>query len=268
MNSTKREIIIADGHVHFHECFDIKNFFKAAWDNFFAESNKLGFEESFTGVLFLTESFNANWFLRFVELSVDGLKFERTREKNSLKAKFDDEKELILIAGRQIVSKENLEVLALGIDKIFGEGEPVSEIIRETVSRGGIPVIPWGVGKWMGKRGLIVTKLIKERNPSNYFLGDNSGRPIFWKNPSHFNEAKQRDILVLPGSDPLPFPSEYKKVGSFGFVIRDEVDLEFPAESIKLLLSNSENPIQLYGTLENPIRFFKNQFLMQLNKLN
>lgn len=259
-------LIIADGHVHIHECFDIKKFFETAWTNFFAESNKLGIE-SFTGVLFLTESLNANWFLRFLQSAgekskLGDLRFERTKENVSLKAKFEDEKELLLIAGRQIVSKENLEVLALGIEGHFGEGESVSEIIRETISRGGVPVIPWGVGKWFGKRGSLVNELMQ--NGANFFLGDNSGRPAFWQDPSHFKKAVEKEIPILPGSDPLPFPSEYKKVGSFGFMLRHEIDQNFPAKSLAALLKESDIEIRTYGKLENPARFVFNQFRMRV----
>ena len=62
-----KHMIIADGHVHVHDCFNITKIFNTAWTNFFNESHKIGFNESFTGILFLTESHNANWFLEFLK---------------------------------------------------------------------------------------------------------------------------------------------------------------------------------------------------------
>lgn len=269
--SNSNHLTIIDGHVHIHDRFDIKRLFQATWENFFCKSKKMGYGECFTGVLFLAEPLNKNWFSKILELAkvsqkenFDYLKYEQTKESNSLRVILDDEKELIVIAGRQIVSKENLEVLALGISEHFCEGKPVKEIVKETISRGGIPVIPWGVGKWLGKRGSIVNKLLQNGTNSNLFLGDNSGRPIFWPNPSQFKKAKTNNIPILPGSDPLPFPSEFKKVGSFGFILHTAIDNELPVKSITALLRESNIPIEKFGSLENPVRFVLNQFRMRL----
>lgn len=272
-----KQLIVADAHVHIHDCYNIKNFFDSAWTNFFNESSRMGFNKSFDGILFLTESRNANWFFNFLQSSnelqndntqLGDLKIHKTKEDCSLKVMHEDGWALILIAGRQIVSKENLEVLALGVVDHFGEGDPVNEIVREIYKRGGIPVIPWGVGKWLGNRGSVVDETIQNAKDSYLFLGDNSGRPIFWRNPSHFKKAKAKNIQILPGSDPLPFADEYKKVGSFGFTLIGEIDQDYPMNYLKKRLLDSVAVINPFGILENPLRFFKNQFLMQLNKFN
>jgi len=274
MNNSNH-LIIADGHVHIYDCFDIHKFFDAAWNNFFGQSKRMGFEKSFTGILFLTESLNTNRFSEFLQVAhgvgkansdLKDLKFQETKEDCSLRVLFGDERELTLVAGRQIVSNQNLELLALGITEHFGEGDSMEKIAEEINRRGGIPIIPWGAGKWLGKRGKIVENLIFQNNTSHLFLGDNGNRPYFWLKPLIFNKAKLQGILNIPGSDPLPFDTETDKVGSFGFMVDGPLNSDKPFEDMKRKLLDSSTDIQFFGKLETSIRFFRNQVAMQLIK--
>lgn len=52
------------------------------------------------------------------------------------------------MAGRQIVTAEKLEVLALGTDLDIDDGRPIREVLSLVTENGGLPVIPWGAGKW------------------------------------------------------------------------------------------------------------------------
>ena len=69
---------------------------------------------------------------------------------------------LYVIAGRQIITRERLEVLALCTAKEFADGEEVETVLDKVRRAGGLPVLPWGAGKWWGTRGRIVTELLRK----------------------------------------------------------------------------------------------------------
>ena len=91
--------------------------------------------------------------------------------------------------------------------------------------------------------------LIHQEAGNSFFIGDNSGRPLFWRRPIHFKIAGALSVPILPGSDPLPFRSEQKRGGSFGFAIDATINPEKPAESLKALLRNGKLEIRSFGKL-------------------
>jgi hypothetical protein len=257
-------LIIADAHVHFHECFDIGRLLDKALKNFQVEAGR-----SFSGILFLTEIQSNGWFLTFRkemagpdQKSIGSWKIQRTREDLSLSARLNNRESLFIIAGRQLKTAEGLEVLALGTLDSFREGSPLETLIRQISQSGALPVLPWGVGKWFGRRGDLVKKLIDRSEIRPLFLGDNGNRPVFWPRPTIFKKAEKKGIAILPGSDPLPFPSEIERIGRMGFKIEGSIDPEYPARDIKKILLSPNGKPQSYGSLENPFRFFWNQLKM------
>jgi hypothetical protein len=126
---------------------------------------------------------------------------------------------LLLVAGRQIVTAERLEVLALGCAHEFPDGGPIREVIRAVVDRGALAVIPWGFGKWIGRRGRIVRDLVEHAGGAPLFLGDNGGRPGVWPRPAVMAWAETQGVRVLGGSDPLPLPHHATRAGSYGFIL-------------------------------------------------
>ena len=98
--------------------------------------------------------------------------FHRTHEDCSLYAQSKNSQGLFLIAGRQIVTAENLEVLALATANDFRDGSPMEELIEAVKESGGIPAIPWGPGKWMGRRGVFLRNLLERAKDPGLFLGD------------------------------------------------------------------------------------------------
>jgi hypothetical protein len=174
------------------------------------------------------------------------------------------ENNIILVAGQQIVTAENLEVLALGTRNRFEYGKNISNTIDEVKKAGAIPVVPWGVGKWIGKREQVVKKLINMR--TDFFLGDNGNRPAFWNKPSIFKLAGLKGIYNLPGSDPLNFVSEITKPGSFGFYFNEKIDHVYPVRDLKQKILENKSQFNTYGKLESPLKFFRNQINIQINK--
>jgi hypothetical protein len=267
-------MIFADAHVHIYDCFDLEKFLSAAYANFQSAATRLYQSNGFTSILLLTETEKDFWFERLRDYANRNSKnralkkwrFQHTGERVSLTASFSNSKNLIIIAGRQIETAEGLEVLALFTTNNFKSGIPIIDLVREVKKYDGIPVIPWGFGKWLGKRGKILDNFMEKYKDSKIFLGDNGGRPSVLPFPHHFKVAKRNGISILPGSDSLPFTTEYHRAGSFGFILEEEISTIYPAESLKQILMGSKLRIQSYGDFENPFRFFRNQLKMQIKK--
>ncbi len=268
-------LIIADAHVHLYDCFDMERLLDLAFSNFQKEADKPMKGTSFSAFLCLAETKTENWFYRFSHPAERGSSqpkgigkwtFRPTKEDCSLYACLDEKRGLYIIAGRQIRTKEDLEVLALGTIQSFEEGIPLKEMISLISRLGAIPVIPWGVGKWIGRRGKIVKELLNEKNLPPFFLGDNRNRPLFWPRPNLFKLAEHKRMPILPGADPLPFSSEIGQIGKFGFKLPGSIDSEYPFRDLKKLLLDPNTSPQAYGSLENPVRFFWNQLRMKWMK--
>ena len=269
-------MILVDSHVHIHDCFDLQVFLDSALANFTKEAVRWGQEDTFMAFLLLTESQGENWFHRLKgglqdrgttpDKPISNWTFHRTQEDCSLLAQSVNTQGIHMVAGRQIVAAENLEVLALATTELFEDGDPLIEVIQAVKERGGIPVIPWGAGKWTGKRGEFLRAIIEKAEDSSLFLGDNGGRPSILPRPRLFQLAEERSIRVLPGSDPLPFRSEARCAGSFGFSIPRVVSTEHPGQDLKRILLDPKTSFRTYGRLEMPHRFLRNQLAMQIIK--
>ncbi|NET64584.1 MAG: hypothetical protein F6K63_09370 [Moorea sp. SIO1G6] len=272
----KHQLILIDGHVHLHDCFDIDQLLTSAWVNFQRFSGQAGDRENFQAVLLLTEIEHQKWYKKLADLAQNNNQsrvsqgkpwmFHRTQEDLSLYTCNALGQGMFLIAGRQIVTAENLEVLALITDQNLEDGLPLDVTIKAILAAGGIPILPWGVGKWLGNRGKLLNKLLEDNNFPKLFLGDNGGRPVFWSRPVLFKQAEKKGWRILPGSDPLPLASESCRPGSFGFTIQGSLSNEEPGKDIKEMLLNPLTPIQGYGSLENPWRFIRNQLAIRSRK--
>ena len=269
-------MIFVDAHVHIYDCFHLPTFLDSAFANFKAEAIRWRQENSFTAILLLAETTKENWFHRLASYASDEIAtggravgnwiFYRTNENCSLYAEARNAQGLFIIAGRQIVTAEGLELLALVTNSIFKDGSAMVELIESVKKSDAIPVVPWGFGKWMGRRGVVLKNLMNATKDPGLFLGDNSGRPNFLPRPSHFRQAEAKGIRILPGTDPLPLASECQRVGSFGLSLYGAISREFPARDLKHNLMDSTNTFHAYGKLEQPICFFSKQLILRLKQ--
>ena len=266
----KNSTVIIDAHVHIHDCFQLSFFLDSALHNF-REAASRQHKKAFKSVLLLSEAAGANWFRQLSELVGDAnnfigsWRFWGTSEACSLRARRSENEELIIVAGRQIVTSENLEVLALGTDQEFIDGQPIADVIKLVRSSGALVVLPWGFGKWTGKRGAIIRRLIAQFDKYEIFLGDNSGRLRNWPVPSQFKLATRKGIRILPGSDPLPFATESWRPGSYGVILDASIDENTPFNDVKQAIHH-DCGMRPYGRRENHLRFIRNQMGMQLLK--
>lgn len=269
-------MILIDTHVHIYSCFNLKSFFDSTLINFQNAANNLGAGEDYSAILILTDWEGKNWFKKLAALVNQPNAIESdlgdwvphpTQESSSLYFKNKTGHGFYIVAGRKIITSENLEALALATDDTdYPNGLSLLETVDFIQSKNSIPVIPWAVGKWLGKRGKNVDELIAQLDEKSYFLCDNSNRPFFWPKPKHFKIFEAKGGKLLSGSDPLHFPSEERRAGSFGCWAEGSINADYPSKDLKALLNNTSSEIKLYGPLENPYRFFKNQISMQLLK--
>lgn len=265
-------LTVCDAHVHFYPDYDLTVFLDSAWANFQKIAAQLEPDSEFIGVLMLTEAKRDNWFQALSDRAhgqqsaQDTWQFYATDEPESLRAQGPQNRELFICAGRQIVTAENLEVLALATTASKPDGAPIQEVIDWVQEQNGIPVIPWGFGKWWGKRGDILSSLLKSNTNDQFLLGDNSGRPWFMGNPKHFATAQQQHRHILPGSDPLPFASESWRAGCAGFSLSVPIDPDRPAGSLRNALKNPHVTMTPYIRRERLMPFVRNQVAMQVRK--
>ncbi len=171
--------ILADGHVHIHNRFSEYSCLNWALINFNKSAALLGLRDHIDRVLFLTESSSVNWFAKQYKAASQGLLDHQnhyrciiTEENMSLCFLNAASDRLFVIAGRQIISSERLEVLALGQSKEYPDGQPLRKIIADIKESGGIAVLPWGVGKWLGARKGIIASALRDIPDAGIFLGD------------------------------------------------------------------------------------------------
>lgn len=269
------QLLLLDAHVHLHHCFDVEQVLSKALENFSERAAQLGHTNAFSSFLCLTEMSGENWFLQqrdALRNSSEGLPIGKnwslklTDESISLVATHMTGAKLCLFAGRQIVTHERLEVLALLTDQLFEDGQPLAETIDKITDAHGLPVLPWGFGKWIGRRGKRVADFLQMNDVPKVFLGDNSGRPLGWRRPPYFLMAENKGAAILPGTDPLPMPGEERRVGSFGLQLLGGVNWETPGVSILEKLQGSHVSAIAYGQLENPWCFLKNQVALRSQK--
>lgn len=263
-------LFLVDSHVHIHECFNIEEYLNFIFGNFSNSAREIDNSISWVGILLLTEIKGINFFNSLLnslsQKKINNFNIIRTEEDESYIIQNGSGHKVIVISGRQIITEGGIELLALCTTKNFKEHEDLEKTILNVITANAIPVVPWGFGKWVGEKKNIIKNLINLDKDIKFFLGDNSGRPRFWFEPYLFKLGKSCSRFVFPGTDALPIPSEVSKTGSYGFYLKTELNLSKPSEGLKKVLNDlNESPLT-FGKLENPIKLFRNQLIMQLNK--
>jgi hypothetical protein len=266
---------IVDAHVHIHACYEPDDLLDNAYGNLSRARETGRAPNNQSLFLLLTECAHDDYFGKLRALAsgddmAGALRLKRwsitaTGEEISLIAR-NGSRHLCIVAGRQVACREGLEVLVIGTTRRFQDGRPIREVLTETDALGVPRVIPWGPGKWFFRRGRLLKELLLEFRKPTLFLGDEGGRPGFWGYPTCFERAARLGVRDLPGTDPLPFPHDVKKVGRMGFRIRLELDATRPAASLLHALTQGVAPLERFATLESPMWFLRNQIGMQLRK--
>lgn len=260
---------LVDAHVHFHPCFGVDDFFDAASRNFSQARLELGLGKAVTGVLLFADPEGWDSFGEFRHrMRVGRTKWAlaKTDEQASFIAFREGHRELVLVPGRQVVSRERLEILVLACSEELRDGAPFGEILKQAMETNYVTLIPWGLGKWHGRRGRLVRTAIESRPARNLFLGDNGGRLHGTPTPGLLLRGMQHGIWNLPGSDPLPFRSQQTRVGSRGFVLQGDVDRRRPAQTIRRALGELDTQPVTFGRGMGAVEFVASQLRIQVQR--
>lgn len=236
--------IAADTHVHLYPFYAPHTWLDAGYRNL-----RRAAPEADLHALCMTEGAG---FAAFQALARGDLKpavwsIERTADPAALEARTADGRRLLLMAGRQIVTRERLEVLALGSDLDLADGGGVADTLARVRERGAMPVLPWALGKWWGPRGRIVRELIASAQPNDFAVSDTYLRPAVCPTRGPLRQAARRGLRVLAGTDPLPRKGDEEVTGLLGVEVEGAWDAERPAASLVALLRDPSISLRIIG---------------------
>ena len=265
---------LIDTHVHLYPRYSRERFLDAAVRNFRRGASELGLPSAH-GMLCLTEDSRNDVFARLctgaerlpagweVRSTEDGVSAWLTHaEPTHVPGR------LLLLRGLQRVTREGLEVSALGCPRdLLPDGLTLGDSVTRIRDAGGYPVIPWGFGKWWFGRGRTLREALARLPRGGFALGDNAGRPAGLPPSGLMEEARARGFTVVAGSDPLDLPGQEDGAGRFGIRLDAEVEEQEPGRhllgALQALCSSGAQP-PIYGKRESWPGFLRNQTLLRL----
>lgn len=238
-------MIIADTHVHIYPCHQPGVALTALIRHLDVQAAGV------VKVAFLAERHDCNCFAALQKGGTGslpaGMTIEPSPEPGCLVVRQAGVPVLYLYAGRQIVSSERLEVLALATESRFAEGLTAEAAIQQVRMDGGIPVLAWSPGKWMFARGKMVQGLLERFSPGELLVGDTSLRPVWWGMPRLLADAQERGFTLVAGSDPLPVAGEEQVCGTYGTLLDVSFDPARPVQSLREALCRPAVKTRLVG---------------------
>lgn len=257
--------IYLDTHGHLHDHLETKVFLDETLANFRRFKKKEDAGTELECVLCLADYPGAEGFIRLKEQAGgDGWSDWRGRstcEDVSLLLEHASGDRLWLIAGRQLVSAEGLEVLAIGFSGTLPADTSLEVALAHVKGQQALAVLPWGVGKWLGRRGRIVARML-DLHGNNLLLGDNGGRPWLWR-PKLLHKARRAGVMVLPGSDPLRVGQDCLRNGSYGFRLAGTLSDLAPFAWVSSRLSKPPGPLESFGRPLGLLLFMGNQIAIR-----
>jgi hypothetical protein len=250
--------ILADTHLHFYPCYDLKRALGVLRYNLAA----LGADS--LHMAFLAERNDCHFFkeIRDKKREVSASPAQISDLGEALLLQEEGYKDLYLFAGRQVITRERLEVLALTTDVEIPDGLPVEEVIERINREGAIAVLSWAPGKWFAQRGKKVSRLLSDYSAQDLVLGDTTLRPWCWIEPLLMKKGVKSGFTVLAGSDPLPFAGEEEMMGRYVSSWQMALDTENPVASVRSYLKESGKCPTKVGRrgfcLETMVRLYKN----------
>ena len=234
--------MVADTHLHAYACFDMTVWFNSLTANLAKHSSGL-----LAGMLVrgAAGDRSCDELAAAVGDAATAAGFHLKPVETAGMLEFDGAArgKLFLCAGYQVVASERVEVLSLcdGVSAPFKSAR-AQDIIRESIQRGGVPVLSWAPGKWWGARGRLVEKLLEEFQPGELCLGDSALRPLWlWPEPFIMRRARRAGFRVLAGSDPLPQTGAERDCGSYFSKLVVPADGNVSLEMIKDALRSGQS---------------------------
>ena len=258
-----------DGHVHLYEVYDLKKAIESGVRNLNDHSKKIS--SNVIPVWLLVERSDASFFDQIYQSPQDfennGLKFNKGNDELTIIVEQDGEPILYIFAGRQMVTKEGLEVLSIISNlNIPDRQKSIDEVIQNVKDSGGIPTLNWAPGKWFFNRGKVIARQIQEKSTNEIFIGETTLRNTLWPEPKLVKQARKKGFPIIAGSDPLPFKGEEQGIGSFGFLIEGKFDPKNPAQSLRDLMNSKGKDVQIIGKRNDIFTFARRQYKIMREK--
>ena len=250
--------IVADTHVHVYPCYRMEEVFRSAWTNL---DRLAGDSSDKACLLFLTERVGNRFFRDLVDgkaPKAEGWHAKPLGDENAVCVKRSaDEARLCVLNGRQIVTRERLEVLVLTGDPRVPDGQSVRQVIEEALSEGAVPVLPWAPGKWLFERGRVVAEILRTYQPGQLLIGDTTLRPAGLVEPKLMREARERGFKVVAGTDPLPFAGEERMIGRYGVAWDGDLGEYSLVRDIRRMLLDPQCFMQTVGRRDGVLNVFR-----------
>lgn len=224
---------VVDGHVHLYSEKNALSCVRKAFQKLLAQADDSG-PLSLMPTLFVLDTSKYGVFSRIYRASPEAgdSGFVRAGDEYGLLVICDGKVEGMLVGGVQIAALEGFEVLAIGCDFPIQDGRAANDLVSEISAAGGVPVLPWAFGKWLGSRGKKVSSVLGDDEGRSVLLGDNALRPNLTPQPDQFRLAREIRRPILPGSDPLPISGDSRRIGSFGFELDAPWSASEPVSSL------------------------------------
>ena len=266
---------IADGHVHIYPFMSIQNVLDSAYRNF-SDFCELSNQNGSVGFLCIADPDNVNGYDRLLAIDKfsgpDAVEnwVRLDEDSRSVVLRHSSGADIIAIKGQQLITSEGLEVLGIGYNATLKSGLTLPNTVANIRNAGGWSVLAWGVGKWLGRRGRLVTDIImSESDSSDVMLVDNGGRPWCWSRVSQFELAKERGMGILAGTDPLPLNGEERRIGSYGFTHQSTRNAgESMLDAVSRMLENPVGEFRTTGPHMGVSRFISNQLRLRLRPVS
>ena len=278
--------ILLDAHAHYYDCFNAATFLDHAAANFAHAAPGAGIAPGTPALLVVASTSRGDGFAALRDLAAAGRagpwRITPTEEDASLLASRTERPELILIAGRQIITAERLEVLALACAAPIRDGMSLHDTVRAAHATGAVVVLPWGFGKWTFQRAKVVRRFLESLTPElggqsaksggdaappgALFLGDTANRPhIGLGEHALLRHGRARGLHVLPGTDPLPLASCQSVAGRYGCVVNINLDTARPAAALRSALANPQMAPVPFGRRLPLAAFVRTQAALRLS---
>ncbi len=238
--------MLVDGHVHLHPSFSLSRVCERGLS--------IAKTAGCPVLLWVVDAVDQLGFAR-VRRELSSLPFSNhdTGESTSVGVVRDGAR-LFFVSGNQLVTREGIELLSLGdlprkVSALDGRCN-LEQLGSELLDAGGPVVLPWGFGKWVGRRGIRLREFLAKTQgaeQSRLFLGDIRARCWPWPRPDRWAP----ELTVLPGSDPLPLRGYEGEILRFAFSISTTDVSEAPTASlVRSLLAGAE--VEAIGTPATP----------------
>ncbi len=252
-----------DAHVHLYPCHPPEEVVAATVRNVVGAAGTAESACPPLAILLLADTELARGYDRLGEIGGDWQVDEP--EPGALLCRNNRQGPLLVLAGYQLRTREGIEILSLCTTHKVDDKMPLGDAVAAIDAMSGIPVIPWGMGKWLGRRGDIVRTYLRSSEVPTAWLGDSFNRPRGWPEPSALAEASMLGRAILSGTDPLPFADTAQVVGSFGSLVETSIDFAYPLSSLRATL-HTRPALAPYGRRQSPSRAIVEQTMLRLGR--